>query len=176
MNHPTLIIFSAALFLGSCQSTNTSETDPTLERAQGIYAEAIAVHDEVMPRMDQIMQLRQKLELRVDSMMEQDTSEYADSLQHMRTAIQDLRDADESMMQWMRSVQKVPGSSKPGSSKLGTDETSEYQDELNTTQLTDTVGLIQRQLAQKEAIVAVKQQIEQSITQAEVMIGLPANE
>ncbi len=166
MNHYPLIILSAVLFLSSCQSTTTTETDPTLERAQEIYAEAIAVHDEVMPRMDELMQLRQKLQLRVASMMEQDTIEYADSLQGMRTAMQDLRDADESMMQWMRSVQKVPGAN----------ETLEYQDKLNATEPSDTAGLIQQQLAQKKAIQEVKQQVEQSITQAEAMIGLPTSE
>ena len=73
MNHRilTFTFFSAAFFLSSCQSSTTAETDPTLERAQTIYAEAIAVHDEVMPRMDELMQLRQKLELRVTSMQEQ---------------------------------------------------------------------------------------------------------
>ena len=168
MNHRILIssILSTALFLSSCQSTTTSETDPTLDRAQTIYAEAIAVHDEVMPRMDEIMQLRQKLELRVESMQQQNEPAYADSLQQMQTAIQNLRDADEAMMQWMRSVQKVPGA----------DETSEYQNELNATELRDTVDLIQRQLAQKEAIEEVKQQMEHSITEAEQLIGLPANE
>ena len=168
MNHHilTLIILSTTLLLGSCQSSTTTEADPTLERAQTIYAEAIAVHDEVMPRMDELMQLRQKLELRVTSMQEQPEEDYADSLQQMQTAIQNLRDADEAMMQWMRSVQKVPGA----------DETSEYQDELNATVLTDTVGLVQRQLAQKEAIQEVKQQMEQSITEAERLIGLPADE
>ncbi len=167
MNHRilTLTILSTTLILGSCQST-TTEADPTLERAQTIYAEAIAVHDEVMPRMDELMQLRQKLELRVTSMQEQPEEDYADSLQQMQTAIQNLRDADEAMMQWMRSVQKVPGA----------DETLEYQDELNATVLTDTVGLIQRQLAQKEAIQEVKQQMEQSIAEAERLIGLPADE
>ena len=168
MNHRilTLTILSTTLLLGSCQSSTTSEADPTLERAQTIYAEAIAVHDEVMPRMDEIMQLRQKLQLRVESMQEQTEEDYADSLQQMQTAIQNLRNADEAMMQWMRSVQKVPGA----------DETSEYQDELNATVLTDTVGLIQRQLAQKDAIQEVKQQMEQSIAEAERLIGLPADE
>lgn len=162
----TVAILSATLLLGSCQSTTTSETDPTLERAQEIYAEAIAVHDEVMPRMDEIVQMRQKLKLRVDSMLQQDTTTLADSLQQMRAAIRNLNEADRAMMQWMRGVQKVPGS----------DETSEYQDELNTTQLADTVGLVQRQLAQKDAIVEVKQQMEQSIAEAERLIGLPGDE
>ena len=173
MNHRilTFTFFSAAFFLSSCQSTTTTETDPTLERAQTIYAEAIAVHDEVMPRMDEIMQLRQKLELRVESMQQQNEPAYADSLQQMQTAIQNLRDADEAMMQWMRSVQKVPGSDESGA-----DLTSDYQDELNATVLTDTVGLIQRQEAQREDIEEVKRQIEQSITEAEQLIGLPANE
>ena len=161
----TAALLSTTLLLGSCQSS-TTETDPTLEQAQTIYAEAIAVHDEVMPRMDEIMQLRQKLQLRVESMQEQTDEDYADSLQQMQTAIENLQQADQAMMQWMRSVQKVPGA----------DETSDYQDELNTTELTDTVGLIQRQLAQKEAIEEVQQQMEQSIAEAERLIGLPANE
>ncbi|MGB3848454.1 MAG: hypothetical protein WA958_00690 [Tunicatimonas sp.] len=167
MNRYFFSFLSIALIFSSCQTTTTTEADPTLERAQEIYAEAIAVHDEVMPRMDEIMQLRQKLQLRVTSMQEQPEEDYADSLQQMQTAIENLQQADQAMMQWMRSVQKVPGLDEVS---------SDYQDELNATELTDTVGLIQRQLAQKEAIEEVKQQMEQSIAEAEVLIGLPANE
>ena len=169
MNHPllTAAILSTTLLLGSCQSSTTSEADPSLERAQTIYTEAIAVHDEVMPRMDEIMQLRQKLQLRVESMQEQPEEDYADSLRQMQTAIENLQEADQAMMQWMRSVQKVPG----------VDEvSSDYQDELKATELRDTVDLIQRQLAQKKAIEQVQQQMEQSITEAERLIGLPASE
>ena len=149
--------------LAGCQSATTAETDGNLARAQEIYAEAIEVHDEVMPRMDEIMQLRQKLRLRVESLREEDSVGYADSLRQMENAVQHLQEADQAMMQWMRNVRQVPGLE---------DLQSDYQDELET-QPADTANVVEVQLEQKEAIVTVKEQMEASIDEAQRLIGLP---
>ena len=149
--------------LVGCQSTTTTEPTQESSQAQQIYAEAMKIHDEIMPRMGEIMRLRQKLQLRVESLKEEDSAQYADSLQKIEAAIQDLQEADAAMMQWMRGVKEVPGTDNLQ---------SEYQDDLET-QLADTVNLVQIQQEQKESIVSIKEQIEASIEQAQLLVGLP---
>lgn len=147
----------------ACSSATNSEADGTLAQAQEIYAEAIAIHDEVMPRMDELVQLRQQLQARADSLRQADSVAHADTLQRMQTAIQNLEQADEEMMQWMRSVEKIAGVDEPA---------SEYQEELVATQLEDTTDIIRIQEEQKEAIVEVKRMMENSIAEAKNLLKL----
>ena len=151
------------VLLAGCQPTTTQEADGEPTQAQQLYAEAMAVHDEVMPRMEEIMQLRQKLQLRVESLRQEDLTLFADSLQKIETAVQHLQEADRAMMQWMHNVKQVPGMD---------DAQTEYQDEIET-QPVDTADVLQTQQAQKAAIMAVKEQMEASIKEAQRMIGLP---
>ena len=81
-----LLILSIPFFIFSC----SSETEK-------LRSEVMAVHDEVMPQMDDIM--REKARLTV---LMEDTRDSAKIIQ-IRTAISELDAADEGMMQWMRS-------------------------------------------------------------------------
>ncbi len=81
-----LLILSIPFFIFSC----SSETEK-------LRSEVMAVHDEVMPQMDDIM--REKARLTV---LMEDTRDSAKIIQ-IRTAISELEAADEGMMQWMRS-------------------------------------------------------------------------
>ena len=162
MKHLFSYLFLVVVLAG-CQSTATQEADNPPTQAQQLYTEAMAVHDEVMPRMEEIMQLRQKLQLRVQSLREENSVKYADSLQKIEAAVQHLQAADQAMMQWMHNVKQVPG--QDGSQ-------TEYPDEINS-QSADTTKVVQVQREQKAAIVAVKEQMEASIEEAQRMIGLP---
>lgn len=155
----TVIAAGAALI--GCQSTTTSEADDTLVRAEEIYAEAIVIHDEVMPRMDELVQLRQRLKAQIDSLQQLDSVGHAGTIQPMQDAIADLEQADEAMMQWMRSVEQVAGVEEPR---------SEYADEIVATQLEDTTDIIRIQKEQKEAIVEVKTMMEGSIDEARALL------
>lgn len=160
MNQSLCYVFVVAVLVG-CQSATTSEADGKLAEAQEIYTETMTLHDEVMPRMDEVMQLRQKLQLRVDALREEDEIEYADSLQKMEQAVQNLQEADRAMMQWMRTIKKVPGTEEP----LPTSPDEEM--------IVDTVDLIQQQRQQLADMKQVKEQMENSIEEAQRMIGLP---
>ena len=147
--------------LAGCQSATTSEADGKLAEAQEIYAETMALHDEVMPRMEMLMHLRQKLQLRVDALQEEDEIAYADSLRNMQEAVQSLQAADRAMMQWMRNVKKVPGTEEPLAASPGEEV------------IVDTVDLIQQQRQQLADMQQIQEQMEKSIEEAQHMIGLP---
>jgi len=157
------LIGTIALFvalLGGCQSS-TTETPANLTEAQEIYAEAIEVHDEVMPRMDELMQLRRALETQIDSLNQLDSTAYADTVQYMQYVVRNLQYADQGMMQWMRNVKKVPGLEEVESA---------YQNEMEL-ETVDTTNIVQVQKSQKTAIEQVKQQMESSIEEAKSLLN-----
>lgn len=147
-------------YLSGCQPS-TTESPANLTEAQEIYSESMEIHDEVMPRMGELMQLQQAVESKVDSLNQLDSVAYADTVQYMQHIIDNLRYADRGMMQWMRNVKKVPG--------LEESETA-YQDEMKM-EAVDTTNIVQVQLSQKTAIEQVKQQIESSIEEAKAVLG-----
>ncbi|MEM8967016.1 MAG: hypothetical protein AAGE93_11410 [Bacteroidota bacterium] len=140
--------------LSSCQSSTTTEADANLTQAQEIYDEAIVVHDEVMPRMDEMMRLRRTVQQQMDSLQQVDSVAYADTLQQMQTIVQNLKEADDAMMQWMRNTVGVP-----------------TQEELQSPDPVDTTNIIQVQQQQKAAIEQVKQQMESSIEEAKALLN-----
>ncbi|MEK6479734.1 hypothetical protein WJR50_19480 [Catalinimonas sp. 4WD22] len=148
------------LLIMSCQPSS-SETDEKYARAQEIYQEAIAVHDEVMPRMDEIMRLKSLLNERIEGLQQKGEEINTDSLQHMQEIVQKLEEADEAMMQWMRNVKQVPEVEKEPSA------------DAETARLSDTTNLIQVQQEQKAAIEHVKTQMESSIKEARTFLVLP---
>ncbi|MEM9673327.1 MAG: hypothetical protein ACFB15_23135 [Cyclobacteriaceae bacterium] len=154
-------IVTFLVFLVGCQSSSTQEADANLTQAQEIYTEAMVVHDEVMPRMEEIMRLGQTIEARMDSLRQLDSVTYADTLQQMQTVRQNLKEADEAMMQWMRGVKNVPGLEEVKTA---------YQDEMQI-QTVDTTNIIQVQQEQKAAIEQVKQQMENSIEEAKSLLN-----
>ena len=95
------IPFVFLIFLFSC----TSDTD---QKEEDLKKEIMAIHDELMPKMDNIQNLKRKLEenrgyLTADSISvdaPRITSADLDSL------VQALENADESMMSWMRNYNK----------------------------------------------------------------------
>jgi hypothetical protein len=85
-------------------SCNNNENNEELK----IYEESMVVHDELMARMDKLIRLRQKLETRLDS-LSKDSVANASIVPKVRMAIANLRQTDDSMMDWMRNIQDVPG-------------------------------------------------------------------
>ncbi|MEM6845558.1 MAG: hypothetical protein AAF632_25315 [Bacteroidota bacterium] len=152
MNRLYATLVSVTFMIG-CQPSATTE-------AQEIYIEAMEIHDEVMPRMGEIMQLRRAIEARIDSLQQLDSAAYADTVQYMQFVVRNLQYADQAMMQWMRNVKKVPGMEEAQTS---------YQDEMSMETI-DTTNIVQIQRSQKTAIEQVKQQMESSIEQAQSLL------
>ncbi|ADR23350.1 hypothetical protein MATR_28010 [Marivirga tractuosa] len=82
-----LSFFLVAILLVSCTS---KEKD-----IEKLKSETIAIHDEVMPKMDDIMKLKKALKAK------KDTSEDVKPNQ-VQDLILALEEADEAMMNWMR--------------------------------------------------------------------------
>lgn len=107
--------YVALMFLGvlfACQSqpgqeTTTVEDTASLQQQpqptqEVLFDEMMAIHDSVMPEMDHIYQLRQKIRAELDSLQAASSTESA-RLDRLEQAYLNLADADEAMMNWMRS-------------------------------------------------------------------------
>ncbi len=161
MKRELLYLLLAALSTTfACQSSTEDGSKQT--QAQKVYQEAMVIHDEIMPEMDKMMQLKKMLNTRMDSLQQMDSVAYADTLDLMHSAVQDLEEADQAMMQWMRGVKKVPGMEG---------QQSAYAQEMETKMPADTTKLVKIQREQKKAIEGVKEQMEESIRQALALLG-----
>ncbi|MDG1571717.1 hypothetical protein OZ410_05280 [Robiginitalea sp. M366] len=90
MSNPTfkLALIAALTLFASCRETPKNE-DPNRERMEAI----IAIHDEVMPEMGTIAKLVAQLKPLADSI---------EAGAPYRVAMEDLQQAHESMMDWMK--------------------------------------------------------------------------
>jgi prefoldin subunit 5 len=94
MKKRAVLIACVALVMAAC-------TNPKLEKIEQLKTEAIAVHDEVMPRMGEIHDLQVKLKaLRKD--YASDTTLMAQEVDaQLRDQVDALEIANEAMMDWM---------------------------------------------------------------------------
>ena len=97
-----LLHLSFPLALSACQGS-ASEEDPQ----QALETEVMALHDEAMADMGKIYRLRRNLTSLRDSLQTQPSDTATISLLTRR--IQELEQADEAMMEWMRQY-KAPDS------------------------------------------------------------------
>ena len=94
----TLLIVSALAFF-SCKNTpstdqNTSDSEVISLDSQ--YAEVMRIHDEAMPRMGQVNDLKRRLEQQLSGM--DSTTAKWDSVRYF---VEKLEAADEGMFEWM---------------------------------------------------------------------------
>jgi len=76
-------------------------SNPKQEKVDQLKSQAIEVHDEVMPRMDEIQAVNIELK-KMRENIANDTSDQAEALRaEMSEHIRSLGDADEAMMSWM---------------------------------------------------------------------------
>ncbi|GAB3332815.1 hypothetical protein GCM10027429_12640 [Marivirga atlantica] len=91
----SICVLVAILFF-SCETDKKS--------VEELQADVIEVHDEVMPKMDDIMKLKAQLKL-----IKADTAEVlpSDELILVNNLIDNLEKADKSMMNWMRNYDSL---------------------------------------------------------------------
>jgi len=82
------LIFITVLMI-SCDS---KEKEKEIEK---LKSETIAVHDEVMPKMDEIMKLKKSLRTELDSVSNDESI-------NIKGLIMSLENSDKAMMNWMR--------------------------------------------------------------------------
>lgn len=84
------------LFLCSCTPNEKVREDK-------LYQEVIDIHDEVMPKMGEVMRLEKELDKNIDQLKSTDSTPSRPSrIEHLTTLKKNLKDADEYMMNWMR--------------------------------------------------------------------------
>ncbi len=88
-----LWFLTAALLIYACQGKQPQQ--------ETLFREVIEVHDAVMPRMGELMQLQQTLIERIEK-LQQDSTQNQDSIAHLTALKEDVQQADRSMMEWMR--------------------------------------------------------------------------
>lgn len=143
------ILFLAIVTFAACSNNKQ------LEQAQNLYQEAMEIHDAVMPRMDEMYKLRQKLTLKLDS-ISVDTISNTTRIAEYKKVLSDLTVAEKGMMDWMHNIQDVPGSSGAGvqTKEIPIDE------------------VIKIQQAQKNAVEQVRKKMEASIAEGKNLIDL----
>ena len=94
---PVLSLFILSLVWGCGQKTRDNQT---------LYDEVMKVHDEVMPKMDNIYQLKQELK----KQMADSSNLKVEKRKTIEAAILRLDSASESMMVWMRNFNPLPDS------------------------------------------------------------------
>jgi hypothetical protein len=113
-NIPTLL---GILMLTLSCNLNNSRQDMYSD-SKKIYDEAIDIHDEVMPMMGEIMNLQATLKSKKEEVSDQEL------INEINISLQNLEDAHNGMMLWMRNITIIPSSSEieSGISELPTKE------------------------------------------------------
>jgi hypothetical protein len=75
--------------------------NPLIEANKAMRAQIIGVHDEVMPKIGQLMSLEKKALAQADSLLAQDSTATID-IEAMRSLAGQLNQAHEGMFVWMR--------------------------------------------------------------------------
>ena len=96
------LIISALFFnfFSACQTKTGGEE----EGQQELYDEVMAVHDEVMPKMQDIMNLKEQIRGKIERLSQQTGTEA--EVEQLDQMINRLDEADEAMMNWMRNFKR----------------------------------------------------------------------
>jgi len=90
----SFLIFLFSILVLAC-------ANPLIEENKKMRAQIIGVHDEVMPKMGELMALQKKALAQADSLYAQDSTATA-QIEFMRTLAGQLNQAYEGMFVWMR--------------------------------------------------------------------------
>lgn len=148
-NAAVLLLMSGMLLY----CNNPKDSDDVYQVSREIYHQAIEIHDEVMPKMGQIMQLQKSLKAIKDSLEDENDKIQVDS------SINELENAYDRMMTWMRNIPRIPEYNPNGSTE-----------EINGESLPDPDELKNSQRASLEEIKKVKVEIHESIDHAENLL------
>ncbi len=116
-----LLLATLALLWGCGQKSSSEDHDhdggPNAEEGgnQALYDEVMKVHDEVMPKMNDIYKLKEQLKDKIANTPDM----VAEKKQQIESTISRLDSASEAMMVWMRNFNPLPDS-------IGEQEASDY--------------------------------------------------
>lgn len=152
---PMLLAIVITSLLVSCGTSNKSNEEAIL-----LYNESMRIHDEVMPRMDEMFKVENGLKALRDSLAV-DTVANASRLAEINTRLTELDKAGKGMMDWMHNIQDVPGAEE--------NKHSHHSKTARAETLTDE-QVLKIQQNQKAAIEQVKMAMESSIDQGKALL------
>ena len=141
------ILYLIVILLISMIILNCSRKD-SYEESRVIYEQAIEVHDEVMPRMDRIMQLQKALKSGRENVSDERMLSKIDS------SLAALEESHDGMMKWMRDITPIPGN--------GSDD--------NAGEVPDPDEMKKIQMKSLESIMEVQRNFNESIRNAEELL------
>jgi hypothetical protein len=108
---PSYIIFILVAALSACTQSSkhehhTNDTASTDSPNAALYDQVMDIHDEIMPRVEDIYQLKKQLQDKIAST----TDLASDKKQELEQIIAQLDSADSSMMDWMHTFNPMPDS------------------------------------------------------------------
>ena len=158
-----ILTLVAATLMISCESKkeNTETKEVT---ALTVYQEAMKIHDEVMPRMDEMYKLEGKLKTLRDSLLT-DSVANAQKISVVREKLSALETANKDMMDWMHNVKDVPGATAPAGHEH---HSSGHSDSSASKEITEELLKIQQD--QKKRIEEVRVAMEKSIEEAKKLL------
>jgi len=106
-------------------------SNPLIEANKEMRAQIIGVHDEVMPKMGELMSLQKKALAQADSLHAQDSTATA-QIEGMRTLAGQLDQAYEGMFVWMRQYSLEEEGKTPEEIKTYLDEQLLKVNQVNT--------------------------------------------
>lgn len=103
------LLFVSLLVTVSCNKSGKGhhhESEPLKDNPnEALYNEVMSVHDEVMPKMEEIYRLKKELKEILNS-----NGEVADKKEQIKNTILLLDSADRGMMDWMHKFKPLPDS------------------------------------------------------------------
>jgi hypothetical protein len=84
------------ILIGACQNNREVTEDKEIKN------EVIEIHDEIMPEMQTVFNLKKSLNQRLDSLNNINIGKENPLKSEFEAAIQELNEANQDMMQWMR--------------------------------------------------------------------------
>lgn len=100
--HNLLILFAVSLMTVSCfHVSKEGEHDAHHEILDKLHNEVMSIHDEVMPKMGEIMNFKSKARVELDSILSLGESELEERKLKLMEVHAQLTEADKAMMDWM---------------------------------------------------------------------------
>lgn len=148
-----------SLFLSGCSETNAEKSNP-FEEQKVLFDEVMEIHDEVMPEMQTIYDLKKQLDTKLTQMGQEsstlDSTTFVRTVQHKRA----LEEADDAMMSWMRDF----------ADKMAPPKEDKYKKYLEKEGMTHEAYL-QFLQAEKSKVEVVKEKMNSSIENAKQFLS-----
>lgn len=145
-----IVIVLVCIYLAGCNT----KPDPISTEFANLKSEVIDIHDVAMDKMGDMISLRKKLTIKLDSGSMDST---------YMEAIKDLQMADDEMMTWMRGFSDAFTSDQLANGLSANFETDEEKQEA--------ILALETLKLQKKSAIDMKQHIEEAIFNAQVLLA-----